>query len=50
VVRDAAKNTPWIDLPIERHLGYTFSGIQSSAAYDYPETDATSSGAGDKAS
>lgn len=38
VVRDAAKNTPWIDLPIERHLGYTFSGIQSSAAYDYPTT------------
>jgi 5,5'-dehydrodivanillate O-demethylase oxygenase subunit len=38
VVRDPAKNTPWIDLPIERHLGYTFSGIQSSAAYDYPET------------
>jgi 5,5'-dehydrodivanillate O-demethylase len=38
VVRDPAKNTPWIDLPIERHLGYTFSGVQSSAAYDYPET------------
>jgi 5,5'-dehydrodivanillate O-demethylase oxygenase subunit len=36
VVRDVAKNTPWIDLPIERHLGYTFSGVQSSAAYDYP--------------
>ncbi|HXR85954.1 MAG TPA: Rieske 2Fe-2S domain-containing protein [Stellaceae bacterium] len=40
VVRDPAKTTPWIDLPIERHLGYSFSGIQSSAAYDYPVTEA----------
>jgi len=39
VVRDPARNTPWIDLPIERHLGYTFSGVQSSAAYDYPKTE-----------
>jgi len=29
-----------IDLPIERQLGCTFSGVQSSAVYDYPETDA----------
>ena len=40
VVRDLAKNTPWIDLPVERHLGYTFSGIQSSPTYDYPDVAA----------
>jgi 5,5'-dehydrodivanillate O-demethylase len=51
VVRNPAKNTPWIDLPIERHLGYTFSGIQSSAVYDYPVTAATEpADSGDKGS
>ncbi|MBV8534323.1 MAG: aromatic ring-hydroxylating dioxygenase subunit alpha [Alphaproteobacteria bacterium] len=49
VVRDPAKNTPWINLPIERRLGYTFSGVQSSAAYDYPtiETKADAAGSGE---
>jgi len=46
VVRDSARNTPWIDLPIERQLGYTFSGIQSSAAYDYPATSTATEPAG----
>jgi 5,5'-dehydrodivanillate O-demethylase oxygenase subunit len=44
VVRDPAKNTPWIDLPIERRLGYTFQGVQSSAVYDYPQTEPASPG------
>jgi 5,5'-dehydrodivanillate O-demethylase len=44
VVRDPARNTPWIDLPIERRLGYTFSGVQSSAAYDYPATEPVGAG------
>ena len=27
VVRDPAKNTPYIELPIERTLGYTLEGV-----------------------
>ena len=39
VVRDPAKNTPWIDLPIERELGFGFQGVPASAAYDFPDVD-----------
>ncbi len=39
VVRDPAKNSPWITLPIERHLGYTFTGVEASAAYSFPERE-----------
>lgn len=37
VVRDAAKNEPWIELPSETHFGFSFAGLQSSAAYAHPE-------------
>ena len=39
VVRDPAKNTPWITLPIEEEVGFAFQGVQASAAYDFPDTD-----------
>ena len=39
VVRDPAKNTPFIELPIERRLGYTLTGAQTSATYEFPERD-----------
>ena len=39
VVRDPAKNTPFIKLPIERRLGYTLTGAQTSATYEFPERD-----------
>jgi 5,5'-dehydrodivanillate O-demethylase oxygenase subunit len=39
VVRDPAKNTPWIELPVERHLGYTLTGIPASTTYAYPERE-----------
>jgi 5,5'-dehydrodivanillate O-demethylase oxygenase subunit len=39
VVRDPSKNSPWIALPIERHLGYGFSGVAASTAYAYPERE-----------
>lgn len=37
VVRDPAKNTPWIKLPIEEELSFGFEGVRASAAYDAPE-------------
>ncbi len=37
VVRDPAKNTPWIDLPIEKEVSFGFQGVQASAAYDFPD-------------
>lgn len=40
VVRDPAANTPWIELPIEKHLGYSFQGAKSTFGYDMPETGA----------
>ena len=39
VVRDPAKNTPWIPLPIEPELSFAFNGVQASAAYDAPQVD-----------
>ncbi len=39
VIRDPAKNTPWIDLPIERELSFGFKGVQASAIYDFPDVD-----------
>lgn len=39
VVRDPAKNTPYIQLPIERHLGYTLAGAPASATYIFPERE-----------
>jgi hypothetical protein len=39
VVRDPAKNTPWIRLPIEDHVAFHFQGVQASAIYDFPETE-----------
>jgi 5,5'-dehydrodivanillate O-demethylase len=39
VVRDPARNSPWIDLPIERHLGYTFTGAAASTTYAFPERE-----------
>ena len=37
VVRDPAKNTPWIDLPLEREVSFGFQGVQASAAYQFPD-------------
>ena len=37
VVRDVKENTPWIELPAETHFGFSFAGLQSSAAYAHPE-------------
>jgi 5,5'-dehydrodivanillate O-demethylase len=35
VIRDPAKNTPWMDLPVERELSFTFGDVQASARYHY---------------
>src|SRR5262249_51096891 len=37
VVRDPAKNTPWINLPLEREVSFGFQGVQASAAYQFPD-------------
>jgi 5,5'-dehydrodivanillate O-demethylase len=39
VIRDPAKNTPWIELPIERHLGYTLTGVAASTSYEFPDRE-----------
>jgi 5,5'-dehydrodivanillate O-demethylase len=39
VVRDPAKNTPWITLPIEDEVGFAFQGVPASAAYDFPDVE-----------
>ena len=39
VVRDPAKNTPWLDLPIEREVSFAFQGVQASATYDFPDVE-----------
>jgi 5,5'-dehydrodivanillate O-demethylase len=41
VVRDPQKNTPWIELPVEKHLGYTLEGVAASTTYDFPEREVT---------
>jgi 5,5'-dehydrodivanillate O-demethylase oxygenase subunit len=37
VIRDPAKNTPWINLPLEREVSFGFQGVQASAAYQFPD-------------
>lgn len=39
VVRDPKKNTPWIEVPVERHLGYTLQGAAASTTYAIPERE-----------
>jgi 5,5'-dehydrodivanillate O-demethylase len=41
VIRDPAKNTPFIELPIEKHVGYSLAGAAASAMYAFPERDGT---------
>jgi 5,5'-dehydrodivanillate O-demethylase len=35
VVRDPAKNTPWIELPMEKHVGYTLAGVKAAPDFDW---------------
>jgi 5,5'-dehydrodivanillate O-demethylase len=42
VVRDPAKNTPWIEIPMEREAGYSLTGTRASSAYDFPVSKAES--------
>jgi hypothetical protein len=35
VVRDPAKNTPFIQLPKEEVVGYVLTGVQNSVNSDY---------------
>jgi 5,5'-dehydrodivanillate O-demethylase len=37
VIRDEAKNTPWITLPIEEEISFGFDGVQASATYVAPD-------------
>jgi 5,5'-dehydrodivanillate O-demethylase len=41
VVRDPRENTPYIELPIEKEIGYSLAGAAASAAYAFPERDGT---------
>ena len=41
VVRDPAKNTPWIELPVEKHLGYALTGAAATTSYDIPDREVT---------
>jgi 5,5'-dehydrodivanillate O-demethylase len=41
VIRDEAKNAPWIKLPIEQEISFGFRGVQASAAYEFPDADPT---------
>lgn len=43
VIRDPAKNSPWIELPVERHLGYALTGVSASTSYEFPDREAVSS-------
>jgi 5,5'-dehydrodivanillate O-demethylase oxygenase subunit len=36
VVRDPAKNTPWIELPVERHPVWEYNGVEATAGYAFP--------------
>lgn len=47
-MRDPAKNTPWIELPVEKHLGYTLGGAAATVAYEIPDREVV--GAAAKAS
>ena len=35
VVRDPAKNDPWIELPMEKHVGYTLTGVKAAPDFDW---------------
>jgi 5,5'-dehydrodivanillate O-demethylase len=37
VIRDPAQNTPYVRLPIERHIGYSLGGASPSVNVEYPE-------------
>ena len=39
VVRDPAKNEPYIRLPMERHWTYGLAGVQNSAIHMFPERE-----------
>ncbi|HVA25891.1 MAG TPA: hypothetical protein VMW62_16045 [Chloroflexota bacterium] len=39
VVRDPAKNSPWIEVPVERHLGYALGGVPATTTYVAPERE-----------
>ena len=39
VVRDPAKNAPWIELPMEREISFAFQGVQASASYQFPDVN-----------
>ena len=41
VIRDEAKNTPWLEMPIEPELSFGFDGVRASALYDSPMSDPT---------
>jgi 5,5'-dehydrodivanillate O-demethylase len=41
VVRDPAKNTPWIDIPVEKHLGYALTGAAATTSYEIPDREVT---------
>jgi 5,5'-dehydrodivanillate O-demethylase len=41
VIRDPAKNTPWIEMPVEHEINYSLAGVQTSATYSFPERDGT---------
>jgi 5,5'-dehydrodivanillate O-demethylase oxygenase subunit len=39
VVRDPQKNEPWIELPVEKHLGYGLGGAAATSTYDIPDRE-----------
>lgn len=41
VIRDAARNTPFITLPLETRFNYNLAGIQMSAADAFPQREGT---------
>ena len=41
VIRDVARNTPFIELPVEKDVGYSLAGAATSAMYAFPERDGT---------
>ncbi len=43
VIRDPARNTPWVELPVEKEISFAFQGVQASAAYDFPDVEASKS-------
>lgn len=45
VVRDPAKNTPWIELPVEKHLGYSIAGAAATTSYEFPDREVVGAGA-----